>query len=64
MPFRDPAVDMYAFVVTEWEGEPQNAAPGEHDELKWFRPSELTELTMADPDALPSILIAIEAGGR
>jgi 8-oxo-dGTP diphosphatase len=31
----------YVFVVTEWEGEPQNLAFDEHLELRWFSASEL-----------------------
>ncbi|MFF5077750.1 NUDIX domain-containing protein [Actinoplanes sp. NPDC000266] len=30
-----------AWIVTAWEGTPVNAAPGEHDEIRWFRPGEL-----------------------
>ena len=59
--FGDPALDMHAFLVTRWEGEPVNSAPEEHDDLRWFRPGELAELTMADPMALSGILEAIES---
>ncbi|GAB3448385.1 (deoxy)nucleoside triphosphate pyrophosphohydrolase [Phycicoccus ginsengisoli] len=55
----DPTLDMYAFLVTRWEGEPVNAAPEEHDDLQWFRPSDLAGLTLADPASLPGILDAI-----
>src|SRR6478736_2066676 len=29
----DPALDVHAFLVTRWDGEPVNAAPDEHDDL-------------------------------
>lgn len=64
MPFSDPALDMHAFLITHWEGDPVNAAPEEHDDLRWFQPGELADLKMADPGALASILSAIEAGTR
>jgi hypothetical protein len=51
---------MNAFLVTRWEGEPVNAAPAEHDDLRWFRPSQLADLTLAHPASLSSILRAIE----
>lgn len=61
MPFNDPTLDMPAFLITRWDGEPANLAPEEHDDLRWFRPSELEGLDLADPAALPSILRAIAA---
>ncbi|MBC2933576.1 NUDIX domain-containing protein [Nocardioides sp. zg-1228] len=56
----DPALDVHAFLVTRWEGAPVNAAPLEHDDLRWFRPDELADLTLADPGSLSSILHAID----
>ena len=50
---------MHAFLVTRWDGEPVNAAPLEHDDLRWFRPTDLAGLELADPGALPSILSAV-----
>lgn len=55
----DPGLDIRAFLVTKWEGEPVNAAPGEHDDRHWFRASELVGLTLADPASLPDIVNAI-----
>jgi mutator protein MutT len=34
----------YVYVVTKWEGEPQNLAPDEHLELAWFSVGELENL--------------------
>ena len=56
----DPTLDMHAFLVTRWEGEPVNAAPEEHDDLRWFRPSDLADLNIAHPASLPSILSAVK----
>ena len=60
MPVPDPTLDVHAFLVTRWEGEPFNAAPREHDELRWCRPGELRGLKLAFPTCLSSILSAIE----
>ena len=60
MTVSDPTLDMHAFLVTRWEGEPVNAAPEEHDDLRWFRPSDLADLKMADPASLSSILSAVQ----
>ncbi len=60
MTFDDPTLDLHAFLVTRWDGEPVNAAPEEHDDLRWFRPTDLAELTLADPAALASIQSAVQ----
>ena len=41
----DESVHFSAWLVEEWEGAPTNAAPEEHDEIRWFRPEELPPLT-------------------
>ncbi len=56
MAFTDPTIEMHAFVVDRWDGEPVNAASDEHDQLGWFRPSELAALKLADPASLPDIM--------
>jgi 8-oxo-dGTP pyrophosphatase MutT (NUDIX family) len=61
MTIDDPTLDWHAFLVTRWDGEPVNTAPNEHDDLRWFRPTELTHLKLAHPTALPSLLTAIQA---
>jgi 8-oxo-dGTP pyrophosphatase MutT (NUDIX family) len=55
----DPHLVMHAFLITHWAGEPVNAAPEEHDDLRWFRPSEIAGLRMAHPEALSNILSAV-----
>ena len=60
MTISDPTLAMHAFLVTRWDGEPVNAAPEEHDDLRWFRPSDLADLKLAHPASLSSILSAVQ----
>ena len=60
MTVSDPALDMHAFLVTRWDGEPVNAAPEEHDDLRWYPPSDLAGLKLANPAGLSSILSAVQ----
>lgn len=38
------SVHLSAWIVREWQGTPTNAAPEEHDEIRWFRPQDLPTL--------------------
>jgi len=60
MAFNDLTLDVHAFLVTHWAGEPGNTAPDEHDDLRWFSPTELAGLKLADPASLSGILSALE----
>ncbi len=40
----EESVRFSAWIVDGWEGTPTNAAPDEHDEIRWFRPEELPAL--------------------
>lgn len=60
MTVSDPTLDMHAFLVTHWEGEPVNAAPDEHDDLRWFRPRDLADLKLAHAASLSSIVSAVQ----
>jgi len=63
--FADPTVEMHAFVVTTWSGEPVNAAPDEHDEIRWFVAEELPGLALPDAAALPDVVTILRsASGR
>jgi 8-oxo-dGTP diphosphatase len=41
----EESVHLSAWMVEEWAGTPTNAAPDEHDEIRWFRLEELPPLT-------------------
>jgi 8-oxo-dGTP pyrophosphatase MutT (NUDIX family) len=56
----DENLDVHAFLVTSWDGDPVNAAPEEHDSIRWCEPAELAGLTLAHPASLPDILSALE----
>jgi 8-oxo-dGTP pyrophosphatase MutT (NUDIX family) len=58
MTVSDGYIEMHAFVVTRWSGHPENTAPDEHDELRWFEPNELGDLVLAHPSSLPDIVAA------
>ncbi len=38
------------WVVREWDGEPRNLQPGEHDDLRWFELADALALDFADPE--------------
>jgi 8-oxo-dGTP diphosphatase len=38
------------WVVTEWDGEPRNAQPDEHDDLAWFELDAALALDFADAE--------------
>lgn len=59
MTVRQPHIEMHAFVVRRWSGQPANTAPDEHDELRWFDPIELGDLVLAHPAALLDIVAAM-----
>ena len=56
----NPALDMRGFLVTHWDGEPVITAPEEHDDLRWFRPSDLAAVNLAHPESVPDVLSAIQ----
>lgn len=60
MTFNDATLDVHAFLVTRWDGEPANTAPDEHDDLRWISPTQLAGLKLADPASLSSILSALD----
>ncbi len=42
-------IEAHVWRISVWHGEVINAAPDEHDELRWFRGEDLTALDVADP---------------
>jgi len=59
MPVADARLETTAFLVTQWTGKLLNAAPDEHDDLRWFSPGELGGLRLAHPETLPSLVRAV-----
>jgi 8-oxo-dGTP diphosphatase len=47
--------DMSVWLVTDWLGEPSNAAPEEHDDIGWFSVGEVQTLSLAHP-RYPSLI--------
>lgn len=45
--FRGPTFRMAVWVIDEWEGEPVNSAPAEHDAIAWMSYQETTTLKLA-----------------
>jgi len=41
---------MTLFLLTQWQGEPSNLQPDEHDTLAWFTLEETSRLTLAHAD--------------
>jgi 8-oxo-dGTP diphosphatase len=37
------------FLVTQWDGDPRNLLPDEHDAVAWFTLDEAAKLTLAHP---------------
>jgi 8-oxo-dGTP diphosphatase len=40
------------FLVSQWDGEPRNLLPDEHDAIAWFTLEDAAELTLAHADYL------------
>lgn len=40
---------LHIYLIDGWVGEPSNAAPDEHDQIRWTRPGELGDLDLAHP---------------
>lgn len=56
-----PDAETHAFAVVEWEGEPANLAPDEHDELRWVGADELACLPLAVPEVATLVAEALRA---
>lgn len=48
IPFEPQNVTLHGFLVTNWDGDPVNAEPEEHDTIGWFTPDELGGLRLVD----------------
>jgi mutator protein MutT len=45
---READLHLSVFLVSRWNGRPRNAAPEEHDQLRWVGVDELDGLVLAD----------------
>ncbi|HLZ24115.1 MAG TPA: NUDIX domain-containing protein [Ktedonobacterales bacterium] len=41
---------VHLFLVTQWDGEPRNLLPDEHDAIAWFTLEDAAKLTLAHAD--------------
>jgi 8-oxo-dGTP pyrophosphatase MutT (NUDIX family) len=57
----DVGLAMTTFLVTSWDGEPSNAAPEEHDELRWFLADDLASVRMAHPETRLDLARAVRS---
>ena len=53
--FERPSVALEVFVVDAWSGSVRNAAPDEHEALRWVSFDDLDDLELAD-EAYPELL--------
>lgn len=60
---RSATIALHIFLVDRWQGDPQNLAPEEHDEIRWFNPDELAGLEFADSSYLPLLQRASAVSG-
>ncbi|SNY49648.1 NUDIX domain-containing protein [Paractinoplanes atraurantiacus] len=52
---RTAAFDMHIFLIDGWTGTPVNAAPDEHDDMGWFKASDLDHMDLAHESLLPML---------
>lgn len=58
-----PDLDIEIWAVASWHGDVTNAAPDEHDEIRWFSAAELDTIDLADPDVAVACRRALETFG-
>jgi mutator protein MutT len=46
----DPEWRLRVWIVADWLGEPRNAQPEEHDDLRWFSRAAASGVDFADPE--------------
>lgn len=62
--FVDQIQDLSIWRVDQWSGVVVNAAPEEHDEMRWIRNDEVASLELADPAYVSLIAQALIPIGR
>lgn len=58
-----PDLDIEIWAVERWDGDIVNAAPDEHDEIRWFAINELDSLDLADASVAAASRCAIDHFG-
>ncbi len=58
-----PDAETQVYAVTMWKGKPTNAAPEEHDEIRWVPESELSRLSLAVPEIATLVRAAVTVAG-
>jgi 8-oxo-dGTP pyrophosphatase MutT (NUDIX family) len=61
---RTATIELHIFIVDQWEDEPHNLAPDEHDEIRWFVPEALDGLALADSSYVTLLREAMGDSGR
>ncbi len=65
---RGHTLRMTLFLLTQWQGEPRNLQPDEHDTLAWFTLEETSRLTLAHAEYSmlfrEALTLAQEVAGR
>lgn len=64
IPVAAPDAETHAYLVTRWEGTPENLAPDEHDDLRWVTVDELAGLDLAVPEVETLVVAAIGRQAR
>jgi 8-oxo-dGTP pyrophosphatase MutT (NUDIX family) len=63
-PTHEPDCELAIWLVTDWADEVSNCAPAEHDELRWCRADELSELSLTHPEYRTVLARAIAQAAR
>jgi 8-oxo-dGTP pyrophosphatase MutT (NUDIX family) len=53
-------LELNLFVIDSWDGEPQNMAPEEHDDIRWVAPDEMDDLDLANRSYVQLLRRALE----
>ncbi|MDI1288880.1 MAG: NUDIX domain-containing protein [bacterium] len=62
--FIDTEQDLSVWMIHDWTGSVVNAAPEEHDDLRWFTAAEVEGIAIADEGYLPLIFQAARGRSR
>ncbi|GAB3542570.1 hypothetical protein GCM10027403_35420 [Arthrobacter tecti] len=60
--FSSDVLTAHVYVVERWKGTLHNAAPDEHDELRWVSPGDAASMDLAHPEWLHLIEVTLKRG--